>query len=140
MLMGQDGDRLYVLNTQTQDINVVDTRALEILHRVDTQNYNANYMRFTDDRSRLVLYGGVLLSSYDTATDAIAFSTTAARTGFFEDGDTVQSWAIDDRTGHAYGLLWRGLRIVDLADGARTKVQLPKPRRAMCNRMLIPPD
>lgn len=140
MLMGRDGSRLYVLNTQTEDINVVDTRTLEIVHRVDSQNYNASYMLFTPDRSRLVLYGRVLLSSYDTATDSIAFSTTAARTGFFEDGDTVQSWAIDDRTGHAYGLMWRGLRIVDLADGERTKVHLPKPRRAMCNRMLIPPD
>jgi hypothetical protein len=140
MLMGRDGSRLYVLNTQTLDVNVVDTRTIEILRRVDTKTYNVNFMLFSADGSRLILCSREQVSWYDTATDSIAFSQTMARTGLMEDGDTVQSWAFDDRTGHAYGLMWRGLRIVDLADGARTKVQLPKPRRAMCNWMLIPPD
>jgi DNA-binding beta-propeller fold protein YncE len=136
MLMRPDEKRLYVLNTQTDQLNIVDTQTREILEHIGT-GISAIGMHMSFDLGHAMLFGQSDLGLFDMTTGKVAFVRHTGNAAA-EMSNLSCSWAFDESTWHVYALQGNLLYAVNLSDGVRTKLRMPSP--VMGARVLIPAD
>jgi DNA-binding beta-propeller fold protein YncE len=136
MLMRPDEKLLYVLNTQTDQLDIVDAQTRGIVDRIGT-GISAIGMHLSFDLGHAMLFGQSDLGLFDMTTGKMVFVRHTGNAAAEMSGLSC-SWAFDERTWHVYALQGNLLYAVNLSDGVRTKLRIPAP--VLGARVLIPAD